>query len=100
MALHNPIPPTKVLKLNVTSGESEGDVLHSRQREIILEGIKTMDTKMKKYSDTHFFSTMKCAGLYIGQHRIPQQPIKYVIIPFYRWEAELERGGDCPSGTG
>ena len=59
-----------------------------------------MDTKMKKYSDTHFFSTMKCAGLYIGQHRIPQQPIKYVIIPFYRWEAELERGGDCPSGTG
>lgn len=37
---------------------------------------------MKKYSDTHFFSTMNCAGLYIWQHRIPQQPIKYVIIPF------------------
>lgn len=53
VALHNPIPPTKVLKLDVTSGESAGDVLHSRQGEIILEGIKTMDTKMKKYSDTH-----------------------------------------------
>ena len=53
MALHNPIPPTKVLKSDVTSGESAGDVLHSRQGEIILEGIKTMDTKMKKYSDTH-----------------------------------------------
>lgn len=52
------VPPTKVLKLNVTSGESEGDVPHSRQSEIILEGIKTMDTKMKKVLQYPFVSTM------------------------------------------